>query len=153
VDSTGNQTSSDDGLGGRPDDHAVRVLHIDDDRVSRVLVQRVLQESHAPLRLLVAENGRDGLRIARDEQPAVIVLDLRLGDLHGAAVLDQLRSDLRTAHIAVVVVSGEARPEQIQLLLRSGATAYLTKPVDVWELLHVIEHLAQAHALVCAQRL
>jgi CheY-like chemotaxis protein len=57
----------------------------------------------------------------------------------GEQVLQRLRDDPATASIPVVIVSADATPGQIQRHLSAGAAAYLTKPIDVRELLRVVD--------------
>jgi CheY-like chemotaxis protein len=59
--------------------------------------------------------------------------------MSGTDLLDALRADPRTAEIPVVVVTADATPSQIQRLRDSGVAAYLTKPIDIRELLRVVE--------------
>jgi serine/threonine-protein kinase RsbT len=80
---------------------ACKILVIDDDEVSRYLVRQLLPGSKAEV--IEASNGAEGLRSARDEQPAAIVLDLLMPDMNGFQVLDQLKADPRTSRIPVIV--------------------------------------------------
>jgi CheY-like chemotaxis protein len=57
----------------------------------------------------------------------------------GDAVLQRLRDDPATASIPVIMVSADATPGQVQRLLAAGATAYLTKPIDVRDLLRILD--------------
>jgi CheY-like chemotaxis protein len=59
--------------------------------------------------------------------------------MDGDQVLQRLRDDPRTASIPVVMVSADATPGQVQRLLAAGATAYLTKPIDVRDLLRILD--------------
>jgi CheY-like chemotaxis protein len=89
--------------------------------------------------------GSVGLDLARAHRPDLILLDLHLPDMAGAAVLKALQADADTSDIPVVVMSADATPSQIRALLATGARAYLTKPLDVREFLAVIgKHLNQA---------
>jgi CheY-like chemotaxis protein len=83
--------------------------------------------------------GRLGLELAREHQPALILLDLHLPDITGDEVLRRLRRDPATADIPVVVVSADGTHGQQSRLLNIGATAYLTKPYDVTQLLGLID--------------
>jgi CheY-like chemotaxis protein len=83
--------------------------------------------------------GRLGLELATEHQPALILLDLHLPDIPGDQVLQELRSNSATASIPVVVVSADATLGQQQRLLSAGALAYLTKPYEVQELLRIID--------------
>jgi CheY-like chemotaxis protein len=72
----------------------------------------------------------------------MILLDLHLPDMSGIDVLGFLRADPATTEIPVVVVSADATPERIERLNAARVAAYLTKPIDVRQLLRVIESVA-----------
>jgi CheY-like chemotaxis protein len=76
---------------------------------------------------LAAGDGKTGLVLAVEEPVTAILLDLKLPDLDGITVLDQLKHDLRTRHIPVHIISG--REEGTTVPLKKGAIGYLTKPV------------------------
>jgi CheY-like chemotaxis protein len=69
----------------------------------------------------------------------LIILDLHLPDIDGSEVLKRLRLDPVTARIPVVMLTADATGHQIQRLTAQGAAAYLTKPLDVHELLAVVD--------------
>ncbi len=119
------------------------VLYIDNNPSNHALMERML--GHRPdIRLLAAMQGRLGLDLARQHHPATILLDLHLEDLSGDEVLRRLRADPRTVRTPVVILSADADQGQVDRLLALGATAYLTKPVDVKRLLGILgETLAE----------
>ena len=82
----------------------MRVLLIDDDEAGRY-VTRQLIAADPQFTPFEAHNGREGLRLARDEAPAVIVLDLLMPDMDGFAVLRDLQADETTRFIPVVVAT------------------------------------------------
>jgi CheY-like chemotaxis protein len=86
--------------------------------------------------------GQLGLDLARQHSPDLILLDLHLPDLPGWKVLSQLKADETTSHIPVVVVSADATTPQIKRLMKAGAAAYLTKPLDVAEFFRVLDQTA-----------
>lgn len=114
------------------------ILHIEDNTSNLRLVELVLGRRPG-LTLVEARDGETGLALARDLEPALILLDLRLPDIAGDDVLRHLRADARTSRIPVVLVSAEARPQESDRLLAAGAVAYLVKPVDVEMLLEVVD--------------
>ena len=114
------------------------VLYIEDNLSNLDLVERILQK-RAGLRLIQAIRGDLGLRLAREQQPHLILLDLDLPDLDGREVLRRLRTDSTTRHIPVVVVSANALPRGIEQLRAAGADAYVTKPIDVREFFRVLD--------------
>ena len=117
-----------------------KILYIEDNLSNLRLVQRIL-ERDGDVELVSAMQGRLGLELAREHQPALILLDLHLPDITGDEVLRLLRDDATTSAIPVVVVSADATSGQIKRLLGEGASAYLTKPLDVTELRGLVESL------------
>jgi PAS domain S-box-containing protein len=129
----------------RPDDApsitTLRVLHIEDNLANLELVEQVLTRSGV-VEFLAAMSGSLGLELAREHRPHLVLLDLHLPDMAGTELLDALQSDPRTADIPVVVVTADATPSQIQRLRDIGVAAYLTKPIDIRELLRVVESMS-----------
>ena len=115
-----------------------RVLHIEDNSSNLKLVERIFAQ-RPEVEVVAAMHGSLGLELAREHDPALILLDLHLPDISGEQVLQRLRDDPITKSIPVVIVSADATNGQIQRLLASGATSYITKPIDVRELLGVFE--------------
>jgi signal transduction histidine kinase/ActR/RegA family two-component response regulator len=116
------------------------VLSIEDNVANVRLLERIVGRRPG-LRLLSAMQGNRGVELARDHRPGLILLDLHLPDMHGGEVLARLQADPVTREIPVVILSADATPGQITQLLDEGARAYLTKPVDVTEVLGLIDEV------------
>jgi signal transduction histidine kinase/CheY-like chemotaxis protein len=101
------------------------VLVIDDDPVQRDLMQRFL--GREGFEVLAAAGGEDGLRLARQVQPAAITLDVMMSGMDGWRVLAALKADAALRHIPVVMLTMVDDPERGLAL---GAAEYTTKPVD-----------------------
>jgi CheY-like chemotaxis protein len=86
--------------------------------------------------------GRLGLDLARKHSPDLILLDIHLPDLNGWDVFSQLRGDVTTRDIPVIIISADATARQIQQFMTAGARDYLTKPLDVTKFSRVIEESA-----------
>ncbi len=125
------------------------ILHIEDNLSNVKLVEQILTKRPG-IELLAAMQGSIGLELAREHRPMLILLDLNLPDVPGEQVLAALLEDPRTARIPVVIVSADATQRQVQRLLSSGASAYLTKPIDVRELLKLIDGAATTRVAVSA---
>ncbi|HET6910753.1 MAG TPA: ATP-binding protein [Mycobacteriales bacterium] len=123
---------------GTPESPRHKVLYIEDNISNVRLVERIM-ERRPEVELIPAMQGSLGITLAREHQPALILLDLHLPDINGDAVLRQLREGPVTAHIPVIIVSADATPGQVRRLLDEGATAYLTKPFDVETLLQALD--------------
>jgi signal transduction histidine kinase/ActR/RegA family two-component response regulator len=113
-----------------------KILYIEDNMANVRLVERVFQRRD-DVDVIAAMQGRLGVALAREHRPALILLDLHMPDINGDEVLRQLREDPATATTPVVMVSADATAGQIERLLAEGATGYLTKPLDLQELMTV----------------
>lgn len=114
-----------------------QILVIDDDPQNREVVRiRLEQAGH---RVIEAENGMDGLRLAGEQKPSLIILDVMMPRMDGWQVCRQLRQDRETRGIPVIMLT--ARTQQIEELRgwESGADEYLTKPCDHVRLLQAVE--------------
>ena len=114
------------------------VLYIEDNVSNLRLVEQVLGR-RPQTTLLSAMQGQLGLDLAREHRPDLILLDLHLPDVPGDEVLRRLREGPQTRGIPVVILSADATPGQVERLLAAGAQAYLTKPLDVRQLLALVD--------------
>jgi CheY-like chemotaxis protein len=117
------------------------VLYIEDNLSNLQLVERVLSRRPG-VRLISAMRPQLGLDLAAEHDPDLILLDLHLPDMPGQEVLRRLRAEPRTAQVPVIILSADARPSLIQALLDQGVRAFLTKPLDVRELLGLLDTVA-----------
>jgi PAS domain S-box-containing protein len=123
---------------GPRDDIRGTVLYIEDNLSNLRLVERILARRPG-VTLLSAMQGRRGLELARDHCPSLIILDLHLPDMPGIEVLTRLLEDPTTKTAPVVILSADATPAQMSRLVERGARAYLTKPLDVRQLLALVD--------------
>ena len=122
------------------------VLVIDDNAESRDVLRRTLEDDgHA---VATAASGEEGLAIARQLRPSLILLDVMMPGMDGWAVLRKLKADpeLRTIPVTMVTVIDD----EVRMGFALGAAEYLTKPVDREHLLEVARDLTrgEGHALV-----
>ena len=82
------------------------------------------------IELLIADTGTEGLRLALERQPALVLLDMQLPDIDGPEVFRRLRADARTAALPCIALSANALQEDIDAALAAGMTGYWTKPLD-----------------------
>ena len=104
-----------------------RVLFVDDNPLLTELVERIFAGDPG-VTVQTAPDGRTALRLASQQQPDIVLLDLHLSDMSGEALLRQLNADTRTRWIPAVIVSGATTPAAIERLSDLGVVAYLTKP-------------------------
>jgi CheY-like chemotaxis protein len=90
---------------------------------------------------LIAINGSEGVAIARDQQPDVILLDVIMPEFDGLATLKVLKSEPTTAHIPVILLTATAKLAMQDDFLQAGAQGIITKPFDPGTLAEQIETL------------
>jgi len=125
-----------------------RVLVVDDEPDIVALV--VYHLAKAGFRISTANNGADALRMARQDRPALVVLDLMLPGMSGLEVLDKLRADESGQGIAVLLLTARREePDRIKGL-SSGADDYLTKPFSPQELVlrvrNIVRRMSQSQS-------
>jgi PAS domain S-box-containing protein len=118
--------------------HSHTVLYIEDNLSNVRLVERIL--GHRPrVKPIIAMQGQLGIDLALQHRPDLVLLDLNLPDMEGEEVLGRLRAEPATRGVPIVVVSADATNRQIERLLASGASEYLTKPLDVVKFLATVD--------------
>jgi CheY-like chemotaxis protein len=104
------------------------ILIIDDNRINMELVTVVLRaEGYA---ILQAADAETGIALARDEQPALILMDLSLPGMDGLAATGLLQGEEATKQIPIVALTGHATPEDEVKALAAGCAGYIAKPID-----------------------
>jgi len=104
---------------------ALHILLVEDDpAVAGMYRLKLEMEGY---RVTVSADGEEGLRVAREQKPNLIFLDVRLPRMDGMTVLEAMRGDDRTRHIPVVILSNYGEPPLIERGLRLGAREYLLK--------------------------
>ena len=121
-----------------PPERMFGVLCIEDNPSNLRLLEVILSR-RPEINLLAAMQGSIGLDLAIQHHPDLILLDLNLPDMNGKEVLARLRQSDATRDIPVVIVSADATPGQIERLLAAGANAYITKPLDVTQVLGTVD--------------
>ena len=107
------------------------VLIVEDNEKNLRLARDVLR--HAGFQTLEARSGAEGVSLAADHRPAVILMDIRLPDMDGIEAARRLKADARTTHIPVVALTSLAMKGDRESLLAAGFDGYLEKPISVRE--------------------
>ena len=106
-----------------------RVLLIDDEDDIREVASLSL-ESVAGWETMLAPSGREGIRIAREQQPDAILLDVMMPDLDGPTTFRLLQEDPLTKSIPVVFLTAKAQAVEQRVLRELGANGVIAKPFD-----------------------
>lgn len=113
------------------------VLVVEDNAHEREIYGRILW--YNGFDVIFALDGEAALRIADEQRPDLVLLDLGLPDVPGLLVCEQLRQRAYMANVPVIVLSGMARERHGPQLRRAGCTQYLEKPASPIAVLHEVE--------------
>ncbi len=106
-----------------------RILYVEDNFENRILVKRVLEvEGYI---VLEAEDGPSGMRLATQEIPDLILMDINLPEVDGYEVTAELRQNLSLAHVPIVALTANVLKGDREKSLAAGCDGYIQKPIDV----------------------
>jgi CheY-like chemotaxis protein len=115
------------------------ILIVEDNERNRKLVRDVLQVKG--YQTIESETAEEGLRLARERHPALVLMDIQLPGMDGITALGQLRADPTTRAIPVMAVTASAMTHNRQQILAAGFDAYQTKPINVKGFLEAVREL------------
>jgi len=115
------------------------ILVVDDSPTEVHIFKRILEKQG--YRILVAKDGREGVEIAKQSLPNLIIMDVVMPVLNGFQATRQLKNNEETARIPVLMVTTKDQQTDINWGMRQGANEYLVKPVAPADLLNKIRTL------------
>lgn len=127
-----------------------RILVIDDEAKLRKQFAALL--SLEGFTVIEARNGREGVELARKENPDLIVCDITMPEMNGHRVLETLRSEPRTAHLPFIFLTGWNERSDLRTGMDLGADDYLVKPVDPAELISSVQARLRRHEASAPRR-
>jgi len=104
------------------------VLLIEDNAQNRRLEKDLFEV--AGYTVIESESAKDGIALAAEKKPRLIIMDVRLPDMRGTQAMQALRADERTRGIPVVFVTASAMPEEINQINTVYNCGYITKPIN-----------------------
>jgi two-component system cell cycle response regulator DivK len=116
-----------------------RVLVVEDNDKNMKLFRDVLQATG--YRSLEARTGARALELATEHEPDLVLMDIQLPDMDGLEVLGRLRAGERTTSIPVLAVTAQAMQGDRERFLAAGFDGYLSKPVNIVELVGAVRRL------------
>ncbi|MDT9001222.1 CHASE domain-containing protein [Paucibacter sp. APW11] len=119
-----------------------RLIYVEDNATNAEVMRGMLSQ-RSDLQMELCVDMQSGLERILEAQPDLVLLDLQLPDGDGLSLLRELRA--AGASMPIIMVSANAVAEQIEACLAAGAQHYLTKPVELRELLHLLDELLPAH--------
>jgi two-component system cell cycle response regulator DivK len=118
------------------------VLIVEDNEKNRKLERDVLQfRGYATLE---ADNAEDGIRIARERLPDLILMDIQLPGIDGIDALGRLRGDPATCHIPVIAVTASAMNQDRDRIMAAGFDDYQRKPLDIRDFVELVRRRLEA---------
>ena len=124
--------------------HQKLLLYIEDNLSNQKLVKQMIDQ-FPNYELLIAPNGEKGLKIAEQKQPDLILLDINLPDINGDIVFARLKENSTTENIPVIALTANAMENDIQKGTKIGFDDYITKPINISELLNTIQFHCNSH--------
>jgi two-component system chemotaxis response regulator CheY len=113
------------------------VLYVEDDQEQRSMMRVILRDQN--LTLLEAVNGQEALEKIERQRPDLILLDLFMPKVDGIGVLEAVKSNSDTYHIPIIVVSAWPTGDNRDRARKAGATDFITKPYDPFELVKIVK--------------
>ena len=115
------------------------ILIVEDNEKNRKLVRDVLQ--FKGYQTLESETAEEGLRLAQESRPALVLMDIQLPGMNGIEALGHLRADPRTRDIPVIAVTASAMTQDRQKILAAGFDGYQPKPINVKEFIEAVARM------------
>ena len=113
------------------------ILIVEDNEKNMKLVRDILQ--HRGFTTLEATTGTDGVRLAVEQHPDLILMDIQLPDIDGITALARIREDRALDAVPVLAVSASVMPEDQYKIVSSGFDAYVTKPISLRPFVAIVE--------------
>jgi len=115
------------------------ILIVEDNEKNMKLVRDILRHNgHATIE---APTGGEGVRLASEKKPDLILMDIQLPDIDGIEALRRIREDRALDAVAVIAVSASVMPDDQQKIVTSGFDAFVIKPINLKQFLATVQRL------------
>jgi two-component system, cell cycle response regulator DivK len=118
------------------------ILIIEDNEKNRRLCRDVLQVKG--YKTIESETAEEGLKLALDQAPALILMDIQLPGMDGITAMKQLKADPKTQAISIIAITASAMTNNRTSMLAEGFDGYQTKPISLKDFLGEVERLLVA---------
>ena len=115
------------------------ILIVEDNPKNLKLVRDTLQVKG--YQTIETETGEEGVRLARERRPALILMDIQLPGINGVEALHQLRADTITSGIPIIAVTASVMPQDRTRIMAAGFDGFQEKPISVRELLVMVREI------------
>ena len=117
-----------------------KILLAEDDMLIKDIIQEIITED---FELIVANNGKEAVELAKKEQPAVLLLDIMMPEKDGFTVCEELRADEKLNKTIIVMITALADRDSRERGYKTGADDFITKPFNPIELRSKIQLLTR----------
>jgi two-component system cell cycle response regulator DivK len=117
------------------------VLIIEDNDKNMKLARDVLQNKG--YKTLEAVTGEEGVKLAKDNIPDLVLMDIQLPGINGIDAFKQLRADPKTARIPVIALTASVTPTDRSAITAAGFDAFVGKPINLKEFLETVKRFAE----------
>ncbi len=121
----------------QPKGDVVRILYVEDAAVIRDTISRLLELSGYDV--AYAKNGKEGVEMALEWNPDLVLMDLRMPVMDGYQAIEELKSNPKTSHIPVFVITAWSNKKERTQAKLVGADQFFVKPPDLKQLIEAIE--------------
>ena len=118
------------------------VLIVEDNDKNMKLARDVLQAKG--YQTLEAETGEEGVRLAKERKPDLVLMDIQLPGINGIEAFRQIRADPGTARIPVVALTASVTPTDRSQITAAGFDAFVGKPINLKEFLDTVKRFIEA---------
>jgi two-component system, cell cycle response regulator DivK len=115
------------------------ILIIEDNEKNRKLARDVLQVKG--YKTIESETAEEGLELARNQSPALILMDIQLPGMDGITAMQQLKAEPKTQSISIIAITASAMTHSRQTMLAEGFDGYQTKPISLKDFLGEVERV------------
>jgi len=120
------------------------VLIIEDNEKNMKLARDVLQAKG--YKTLEATSGEDGVKLARQHVPDLVLMDIQLPGINGIDAFKQIRADAKTARVPVVALTASVTPTDRSAINAAGFDAFVSKPINLKEFLDTVKRVVERGA-------
>ena len=118
------------------------ILIVEDNEKNMKLARDILQAKGYTT--LEAITGEEGVRLAQEKKPDLVLMDIQLPGINGIEAFRQLRADPQTAAIPVVALTASVTPTDRTQITAAGFTAFLSKPINLKEFVETVKRVVES---------
>jgi CheY-like chemotaxis protein len=120
-----------------------RILVVEDNMDTYELLHFILEKNG--FETFLAMNGRDGVNAAQKQKPDLIIMDMSMPEMDGWTATSLIKKDAQTNAIPLIALTANALPGDRQRAMDAGCNEYITKPMDLDELVEAIQYWVNKH--------